>query len=298
MKKVKIFHNPGAGEADHTRQVLTEQIESNGFQCVYTSLKDEKWKIEEPGMDILAIAGGDGTVRKVAKKLMRRRLLKGIWPIGLLPLGTANNVATALHLTNDTDLLIQSWQQDNRKKYDVGRICFDKQDDFFLEGFGFGIFPYLITEMLKREKPKVETPEESMQATLEKLLELILVYKARACELIVDGQPLSGKYILLEIMNTRSIGPNIFLSPSSDPGDGIFDLVLIPETDREKFGDYIKNKLAGMEVDYDFHTLPAKEITIRWDGTHVHTDDEVMEISKLEEVRVSIKPSLLEFLVP
>jgi diacylglycerol kinase (ATP) len=298
MRRVKVLHNPGAGNADHDKHELVSLITSGGFDCVYTSVKEKQWKIREPGIDILVIAGGDGTVRKVAKKLMKQKLLDGIWPVGLLPLGTANNVATTLELEDNSAQLIQSWHGDKRKKFDVGRLCGINETDFFLESFGYGLFPYLIQEMTKRKTPANETPEESMLATLQKLYELIIAYKPRKCRLLADGADHSGKYILAEVMNTRAIGPNIFLSPKSDPGDGFFEIVLVPESDKDKFAAYIKDKIEGREVDYNFHSIPAKQATIRWEGTHVHVDDEIVEIKKGAEIEIEIKPGLLEFLIP
>jgi len=59
---------------------------------------------EEPG-DIVAVAGGDGPVGKVA-----RRLIGSPTPIAILPLGTANNIANTLDVTGKSlKELIRSW---------------------------------------------------------------------------------------------------------------------------------------------------------------------------------------------
>jgi len=69
-------------------------------------VKEKKWKkaLKKPG-DIVAVAGGDGTVGKVA-----RRLIGSPTPIAILPLGTANNIANTLDVTGKSlKELIRSW---------------------------------------------------------------------------------------------------------------------------------------------------------------------------------------------
>ena len=45
-------------------------------------------------------------------------------------------------------------------------------------------------------------------------------------KIIFDNRDLSGRYILLEAMNIHSVGPNFWLAPPADPGDGLLDLVI------------------------------------------------------------------------
>jgi diacylglycerol kinase family enzyme len=99
-------------------------------------------------------------------------------------------------------------------------------------------------------------------------------------------------------MNTQSIGPNLHLAPFADPGDGMFEIVVIPEADKEKFGNFVQDRIKGSEVAYDYSTLRGKEVLISWDGTHVHVDDEVLKIPKETKVKIEMKEGLLEFLVP
>jgi diacylglycerol kinase family enzyme len=178
----------------------------------------------------------------------------------------------------------------------VGRVYNVTDTEFFLESFGYGIFPFLMKEM-KLIESKDDTPDEALKKAMKQLLKIIDSYHARECELVIDGQDYTGKYLLAEIMNTKSIGPNLFLAPDGDPGDGEFDVVLIPESDKEKFFGYVQQKLDGIELVYDFHSIRAKKINISWQGTHVHVDDEIVKLEESAEVEAEIKPALLEFLL-
>lgn len=299
MKVVKLLHNPGAGDEEHSKEELKSALEANGFECRYSSTKKKNiCKDIEHDVDMLVVAGGDGTVRGVVEDLVDRNMLEKNWPIGLLPLGTANNIAKTLNIEGEPEDIIHSWQNAKVKKYDVGRLYSVPESKFFLESFGYGVFPYLILEMKKSGKEKSETPEEKLKAALELLHSIILSYEGKECTLDVDGTDHTGKYLLAEIMNTQSIGPNLLLAPHADPGDGVLEVVLVREEDREKFASYVLSKINGQEETYSFHHIKGKNIRISWEGTHVHVDDTVVKLKKSAEVRIELKEALLEFLVP
>lgn len=298
MKIVKLLHNEGAGNEEHSKEELMELIKQAGYECRYSSPKGIDEDDFEHEIDFLVAAGGDGTVRSITKKLLDRKVLEKTFPIALLPLGTANNISKTIGITGKTEEIIQSWQNAKLKKYDVGRICNAEKGLFFLESFGYGIFPYLIEEMENADKEATDTPEKKIQTALKLLHEIILSYEPKHCQLQIDGRDHSGKFLLAEIMNIRSIGPNLFMSPNGDPGDGEFETVLVPENDKDKFAAYVQNKINGVEETYDFQTIKAKEVVISWDGTHVHADDETIDLAGGKEIKIEMIKGLLRFMVP
>jgi len=296
MKVVNLLHNPSAGKEDHSADELVSLLEANGFECEYSSMDKKTWKKIQDKVDFIVAAGGDGTIRKITKELLDRKLSEKTWPIGLLPLGTANNIAQTLEINGDTEEIIQSWHQPQVKSFDVGRIHGLPSVKFFLESYGYGIFPYLMRKMKKAEKT-IETPEMQMKTALEILHDIIFSYEPKYCELTVDGQDHSGKFLLAEIMNTRLMGPNLFLSPHGDPGDGQFEIILIPEEDKEKLASYVAEKIKGVDIPYTFRQLKGEKINISWEGTHVHADDEIIKTEKNQKVEIDVREGLLKFLV-
>lgn len=291
MKRAKLLHNPIAGDEGYSKKELLALLKDNGFDCTYASTKEKDWKELESDLDFLIVAGGDGTVRKVTKELLNRSVLEKTLPIGLLPLGTANNIAKTLNLTGSVEEIVQTWKKPMLKRFDVGRVGGVPESNFFLESFGYGIFPYLMQETSKMDK------KADVQTALEMLHRIILSYEPRTCQLRVDDTDHSGKFLLVEVMNTRSIGPNLVLSPLADPGDGEFEVVMVPEKHKEKFAAYVLGKIQGLEETYQFHTLKAKEVILSWEGTHVHVDDKIVSLEKGAPVEIEMKESVLEFLV-
>lgn len=298
-KKATVLHNPGAGEGEKSQNELLREIESAGFNCSYSSTKQFRWEnIETASTDFLILAGGDGTVRKVAEELLARKVIDGKLPLALLPLGTANNIARTLKITGSHSDIIAGWNTAQIKSFDVGIIRGLEDPSFFLESFGYGLFPKLMLEMKRQKKNNIADSKEKLLAALELLHEMILSHPVKACNLQIDEIDYSGKFLLVEVMNIRSIGPNLQLAPDSDPGDGRFDVVLVTEMQRQQLADYVRKKIDGLEVRFDFPIIKAKNMKIEWAGKHAHVDDEYHKVENPTTIKIDIRKGLLEFLVP
>lgn len=295
MKQAKLLYNPSAGEDDHTKEDLVSLLKKEKYQCIFTSVKEPGWDQLESGTDFLIVAGGDGTVRKVVKVFLdKKKVLKNL-PIALMPLGTANNIAKTLNIQGDKADVIKSWRDAELKKFDIGIVKGFEKEEFFLEGFGFGLFPRLMKEMNELD----ETPQEVSEIKRAQVIlhAIAQSYEPRYCELTADGVDVSGKYLMVEVMNIRSIGPRLVLVGDSDPGDGEFEVVLIPESHQKKFEAYLLNLISNKEDTFSFMTLKAKSIEVKWKGGDAHIDDQLIKNDKSSKLSVSVKEGALEFLV-
>jgi diacylglycerol kinase (ATP) len=296
MKYANVVHNPHAGDQAHTKEKLLAQLEECGFKCRYSSTKKSGWRDIPEKTDVVVVAGGDGTVKKMVTLLLNRKPLRKSWPIAIWPAGTANNFSKTLGIGEPEKENISNWYLgDKIKRIDVGAVYGLKEANFFMEGLGYGAFPYLMNEMLKRGEIKGETPEEELSAALKILHRIILSYEPRQCTLSIDGKDHSGRFLLAEVMNIRSIGPNLFLARDADPGDGFLDVVILREEDKDRFASYVADKIQGKEEDYAFESIRGKKIEIQWDGRHVHVDDKVFKTKKGKALQIEVKAGVLEF---
>ncbi len=298
MKTVKLLHNPGAGEAEHSKKNLVAHIRTAAFDCSYSSTKEDEWEESIPyKTDFIAIAGGDGTVRKLARHLLNRRLMDKRFPIGLIPLGTANNIARTLGISGTPQEIIANWKNKNIRKIDIGRIYNLRQSKFFMEGLGYGVFPRLMRKMKDRQNQS-DDPEAELRSALRLLHEIILTSRAKPCHIKVDGKAYYGKYLMAEVMNVHSIGPNLNIAPHADPGDGRLEVILVTEEQREQLANYILHRLENGKEEPFFHeALSAKKIEIVWEGGQLHTDDQLIPIKKSKKIKIEVEKGLLDFLV-
>ena len=115
--KIALIANPSAGggqDADELVRALTDA----GHEVRHRSSGDD-WTdlLQDPG-DLLVAAGGDGTVRDVARAAAEARL-----PFAVLPFGTANNISKSLGLIGRTSELVAAWADDDaRAAFDIGEV--------------------------------------------------------------------------------------------------------------------------------------------------------------------------------
>lgn len=301
VKYAQLLHNPKAGDGDHMKEDLMETIASCGFSCRYASTKVKGWDRLKNKTMLVVIAGGDGTVRQVLKRLLRRRILDKQLTIALLPAGTANNFAKTLGLPMTLSGLkraIAGWQV---RKIDIGAIGNLPGIKFFLEGMGYGLLPRLIKEMKTVDLSGVETTDEELSLALEKLIEIAQQYEPKHGILTIDGTRYEGSYLLVEVLNIQSVGPNVVLAPKANPADGKFHVALLKEADRDAFIDYLRH-LQGprpnrrQKVPWQLVEV-NRSLTMRCDNRLLHVDDELVSLKKSQLVRVEIRPGIVDVIV-
>jgi diacylglycerol kinase family enzyme len=50
----------------------------------------------------------------------------------------------------------------------------------------------------------------------------------------LDGEDISGRYLMFEAINMPYIGPNLHLAQQSEPGDGHLDVLLVTDAERDR----------------------------------------------------------------
>lgn len=299
MKNILILHNPTAGDAEHSKEHLIALFKDTGMGTTYVSTEDEQWLDSlEKKYDAIYLAGGDGTVHSVAVELIKKEKPENRPPIHLLPLGTANNIATTLSVY-EKDAFRAIDPKSKIIKFDCGKQKGIPGDGIFLEGIGMGIFPELIATMKEKEDVPGETPEEKLDRTLKVLLNIIKKYKPQKAKIELDGFTIKGSFLMLEVMNTRYIGPNLEVAPGTGTGDGYLELVMLPEDKRDELEAYVKS-LREEKTSFDLsklaYSFPVKKLKIKWKGSRVHVDDVLEENYSGKKIKIKILPQAISFL--
>jgi diacylglycerol kinase (ATP) len=108
-----LVHNPTAGIKDHEKDGIIDALRLTDFKVDYVSTKDDDVKDALKGArDIVIVAGGDGTVGYVFTHLADRSV-----PIGVLPLGSANNIARSLGIAGTPQELAEQWRLDDIRPF-------------------------------------------------------------------------------------------------------------------------------------------------------------------------------------
>lgn len=298
MRKARLLHNPNAGEGKFRHEELLQLLTEKGYTVTYADAKKRGWARWDEDDDMIIVAGGDGTVRKLVRKLVKRQLIAKRFPIAVLPLGTANNIASTFYTDKEVQAVIAQWEKQCTRSIDIARVRGIDEENFFMEGLGVGVFPSLMRAMEERGKDRENAdPREELRIAQQLFAEIVGKYKPGRCRLIVDGEDHSGDYVLVEIMNMQAVGPNLELAPNANPSDGVLEIVLVSAGEQEALAAYARRKAAGDDVHYPFKTIQGKDIRLEYNASLLHVDDQLIKVDKDTMIHVQLEPGLLVFFV-
>lgn len=273
--KIALFHNPGAGNRTLDASRLIRHFAEGGYDVMYAATNQTGWEsIFRNSFDRAVIAGGDGTVSRVAPWLAARNI-----PFCILPLGTANNCAKTLGQTHSVEVVVANLHSAGTKKVDLGIVTTPLGHRVFIESLGIGLLAQFMAEMRMLEKKKNSrdrlTPVERLTGALKRLRLLAKEYPESSCELLLDDKPLAGNFLLLEAANMGLIGPNLNLIPHVNPGDGRFEVVWIGTDQRKEWRKYLKELEDGVESTPPIRTTRCHQIVFRHVDAPAHIDGKV-----------------------
>jgi diacylglycerol kinase (ATP) len=183
-RRIVLFQNPASGaENSETRQRIRKRLEaiSDSLSEVIVdhglNLARRAADAADENPDLVAVAGGDGTVREVAGALVRTEIT-----LGIIPLGTANNLALSLNLPRDPDAVCDLIEAGLTRQIDVGLA--DEHHAFF-EAAGVGVDADLF--------PIGEEVKSGRFYGLGRAIRLALMHRQTAVELRFD-RPVNEAY--------------------------------------------------------------------------------------------------------
>ena len=265
-----LVYNPFAGDERHEGEHLLERLEEAGHDArLVSGRKKLARQLEDPG-ELVAVAGGDGSVKEVAVALAGRKV-----PMAILPMGTANNIAKSLGVLGSVDELIGHWPEAERRILRLGSVTAAGTTMPFVESAGVGLFAELVS------RGEVEVDDNAAGLTGHAIDRALLLLR-RITEqrppilrrLTLDGADLTGEYLMVEAMNIPLLGPNLPLAPGADWSDDLLDLVLVTERERVAIRDYLSARLHGSAAPLKLPVRRGRRVTLQASPSELHADDE------------------------
>ena len=224
-KKLLLIINPAAGRAAYKYNFAEAMLAlSNGgydTTLAFTTGRGDATQIaaeQAADYDTVACVGGDGTLSEVMAGLM---CLPSPPPLGYMPMGTTNDVATMLGLPkNDTLAAARRILRGTPHEFDVGGFG---EKDYFSYVAAFGAFTAV----------SYNTPQEQKRAlghlayVLQGMLELGRIESIHT-RVRYDGGEFEGNLIYGGMSNSTSVARVIRLPETMVAlGDGVSELVLV-----------------------------------------------------------------------
>jgi diacylglycerol kinase family enzyme len=258
-----LVHNPSAGDAGHDAEDLLEALGTAGYAATafHGKSADLGRALADPG-DLIVVAGGDGTVAALLKNLPRRDV-----PVAILPVGTANNIATSLGIAGEPRALMAGWRTAGRRQFRLGVAQGRWGRSRFVEGVGFGCVAQVTDEKAGEPLPARERHGHSWG----RLREVLAAARPADLRLEADGQEVNTSCLFAEVLNIGSIGPNLGLAPGADPADWRLELVMVAPAERAAMLDWLDGE---SHLPPPVRRLRARRVRAEWQGVPLHLDDQ------------------------
>lgn len=288
--KAILFHNPKSGSGTHSRKALKAILRLAGYEVTYCSTKSRGFRAAlKKRFDLAVVAGGDGTVGKVLKGIKDRTMPVGIWP-----LGTANNIATSLGIAGEPEEIAAAWSLKRTRHMSIGSAAGPWGEIPFIEAVGFGVMVEATDSRIGVEaegKNRLLLGRDAFRKALEKT-------KARDLKVAIDGKPFEGKVLGLEVLNIGYAGPGVPLRLSADPEDGLLDVVAIREEHRAGMIEWLGP--AEEQTAAPLTARRGKEIVIHWTGKPpMRLDDRFIEATtRKARITLTVEKERVTVLLP
>ncbi len=225
-KRVTLIHSARAGWGDLSQRALRQGLERGGYEVRTASPEHALSASLGKKCDAVIAAGGDGTVLRVARRLVHKNV-----PLIILPLGTANNLARSVGMDPSIECALSTLASPRERYLDIGLVTGSWGERYFCESAGVGWFSDALSGAVGPKDKK------NALAMLAKHLEK---YEAKEWKVSIDGRDAPGKYVLVDVMNAKMLGPNLQLAPLADPFDGKLDVVLVTSKEKPKLMLYLE----------------------------------------------------------
>ena len=244
MKKMLLIVNPNAGRGAYKFGFADclQTLFRGGYavEVVFTSGRGDAGRLSKelaPGCDVVCCIGGDGTLSEVVGGLMT---LDAPPPIGYIPMGTANDVATTLGLPKSSTVeAAERILKGTPHPFDIGGFG---ADDYFAYIAAFGAFTEVSYATPQDQKKRLGHLAYVLQgaASLPKI-------EAVNTRVEFDDGVIEGRMVYGSMSNSTSVAGIVKLPEEMVClGDGYSELVLVKEPERiEEYGELVADVISS-----------------------------------------------------
>lgn len=283
MNKVAFIINPFSAKKNYQPFLneLKTKVE-NPLYYVSESIPgtDEFIQTHFEQVDIFVAIGGDGTISTVAKNLINTDKILAIFPAG-----SGNGFSNETRFSKNLDELLNKIKAKNSRKIDT----FTVNDRLSINVSGTGFDGKVVKEFEKTSR--------GFKNYIKVSLKTFFNYKPIKVKFFDEKyQQYNGRYLMLNIANTRQFGNNAYIAPQASKSDGLVDMVLVKKFPLTYSALFAFRMFTKRLKDDEYVTyLPVSEISFKVNTKNWHLDGEFNKIKS--PVHVKVQPSSLNILI-
>ena len=281
--KVAFIINPFSAKKNYQPFLneLSKKVENPLF-LVSKSLKDTDTFIDEHwnDVDVFVAVGGDGTISTVAKKLINSEKILAVFPAG-----SGNGFSNETNFSKNITLLLDKIKNEKFREIDT----FTVNEHFSINVSGTGFDGKVVKEFEKTSR--------GFKNYIKVSIKTFFNYKPIKIKFFDESyKQYNGKYLMLNIANTRQFGNNAYIAPMASKSDGLVDLVLVKKFPLTYSAFFAFRMFTKRLKDDEYVTyLPVSEIEFKVNTKTWHIDGEFKKIKS--PVHIKVLPKSLRILV-
>lgn len=249
---------------------------------VSQSLEDTDHFIREnwEKVDIFVAVGGDGTISVVAQKLINTEKILAVFPAG-----SGNGFSNETNFNKNISHLLDKIEAKKYREIDTFMV----NDHFSINVSGTGFDGKVVKEFEKTNR--------GFKNYIKVSIKTFFNYKPIKIKFLSEGyKSYNGKYLMLNIANTRQFGNNAYIAPMASKSDGLVDLVLVKKFPLTYSPFFAFRMFTKRLKDDDYVTyLPVSEIEFKVNTKTWHIDGEFKKIKS--PIHIKVLPKSLRILV-
>jgi diacylglycerol kinase (ATP) len=278
---VRLLVNPSSGAQGAVAQLpmIVGALEDAGMQVVLSFTSPDRPPTDlaaqaaQAHYDLVVVAGGDGTVSAVAQGLLGTDT-----PLGILPVGTYNNIARSLAIPVPFDEALAVLFHGRPWRIDSATV----NGTPFMEVAGVGLDASLF--------PVAEEIKGGAWYQVASAVQTLRYYRPRRVRIkLADGQRLSTRPLLALVSNMPFFGMGFAIAPTARPDSGQLVLSIFEGMTKLQLIAYFAAITNGHEVQephistyqstrFEIRTAARPSIPVQADGSVVHHTPVVFQV--------------------
>jgi YegS/Rv2252/BmrU family lipid kinase len=226
---VAIIINPISGgarpeTARHRAEIAAQVVERHGDrpEVFITERRGHARELVlaamQRGVRLVMAWGGDGTINEVASTLAF-----GDVPLGIVPAGSGNGLATELGISRKAELAIAAALKSEARLIDVGEL----EGRLFVNVAGVGIDAHVADRFNAADNPR-----RGLAGYARLVARALATYLPRVYRISTPAGRVEARALLVTIANAPQWGNGAQIAPGALVDDGLVDLVVLAERSR------------------------------------------------------------------
>lgn len=310
MNAIKIILNPYSGrhksaKYDHKIRQLLMQAKID-FKIAYTQKTGHGIELARQakleGYKVIVAAGGDGTINEVVNGLAQvTQPGNSIGTLGILPMGSGNDLASVLGYSNDLKQAIQTIAKGRTRQIDLGyskwRSGNQEYQRYFDNNLGLGF------------EAQVTQESQKIKYLRGILIYLFATFKAlrhyQTSEMNLEwtlstgeSYKLTKKLLMVSIGNSCRNGGGFYITPQALVDDGLLNAAVIDGLPWTEILSLLPKLIKGTHIQKPYlKMLEFNQIKIAClTPVPVHLDGELIT-TDATDLQVEVQPKKLEVIV-